>query len=67
MNFDRFWQIIKEATNHDPKYSEDWDDWLLEQLVKLSPNDILMWDRIFEDFMDRAYRRDLWAAAYLIN
>ncbi|MCA9228340.1 MAG: DUF4240 domain-containing protein [Planctomycetales bacterium] len=67
MDADRFWQVIEKATEHDPKTAEDWDTKLVAQLVTLPAHDILAWDRIFADITSRAYRNDLWAAAYLIN
>ncbi|WP_286763821.1 MULTISPECIES: DUF4240 domain-containing protein [Rhodopirellula] len=67
MDTERFWQIIENATGHDPETAEDWDSQLVEQLVKLPADEILAWDRIFSDLTSRLYRNDLWAAAYLIN
>lgn len=67
MDTDRFWKIIEVATRHDPEAAEDWNNQLVEQLVKLPPEEILEWDRIFDDLTSQAYRNDLWAAAYLIN
>lgn len=67
MDTDRFWQIIEEATGHDPETAENWDTALVEQLVRLPADEILAWDRIFADLTSRAYRNDLWAAAYIIN
>ena len=67
MNIDRFWQIIENATRHDPETAEDWDGHLVAQLVEIPATEILAWDCIFADLTSRAYRNDLWAAAYLIN
>ena len=67
MNTDRFWQIVETATGHDPETAEDWDRQLTGQLVELPAEEILQWDRLFSDLTSRAYRNDLWAAAYLIN
>jgi hypothetical protein len=67
VNTDRFWQIIEAATGHDPETAENWDRQLIGQLVELPAEEILQWDRIFSDLTSRAYRNDLWAAAYLIN
>lgn len=67
MDTNRFWTIIETATGRDPKTVDDWDDRLVEQLVKLSTEEIQEWDRLFNHCMALAYRYDLWAAAYLIN
>ena len=64
---DRFWEIIEKSTRHDPETAEQWHTKLVDQLVKLPADEILAWDRIFADLTSRAYRNDLWAAAYLIN
>lgn len=67
MDTDRFWLIVETATEHDPENAEEWDTLLVNQLKKLPPGEILEWDRIFGELTARAYRNDLWAAAYLIN
>ena len=67
VDHDRFWQIIENATAHDPETAEEWDTQLIDALVTLPADEILAWDRIFSDLTSRAYRNDLWAAAYLIN
>jgi hypothetical protein len=63
----QFWQIIADVCRSDPSASEEWDAALTEALVQLPPADIIEWDRLFDRFAVKAYRTDLWAAAYLIN
>jgi hypothetical protein len=67
VNTERFWKIIEKATGHNPESAEEWDSLLVQQLVQLPENEILEWDLIFSELTSRAYRNDLWAAAYLIN
>jgi hypothetical protein len=40
---------------------------LAEHLSKLAPEHIIDFQRIFDNLTDRAYSRDLWAAAYLFG
>ena len=40
---------------------------LVERLVEKGPDEILAFDRIWSGLSSRAYRNDLWEAAYVIN
>jgi len=58
----RFWAIVDEAsTAGDPAVV------VREQLERLTPGEISSYDAHFVDAMRRAYRHDLWGAAYLIR
>lgn len=67
MTHDQFWQIIADACGSDPNSAEEWDSRLTNALSTLPADEIVEWNHIFDDFAKRAYRTDLWAAAYLIN
>jgi hypothetical protein len=57
----QFWAIIENAS-----MATDPAGRLSELLNELEPKNISAFDRHFEAAMDRAYRWDLWAAAYLL-
>jgi hypothetical protein len=67
MTDDTFWQIIATACRCDPSSAEEWDGRLTKELVKFPADEIIAWDQRFERLAAKAYRIDLWAAAYLIN
>ncbi|MFE6053815.1 DUF4240 domain-containing protein [Kitasatospora sp. NPDC056446] len=61
-----FWQIIddtRDAADGDP---DEQADRLVERLVRLTPDDVIDFARLFEARFQRAYRYDLWGAAYLL-
>ncbi|MFF2039165.1 DUF4240 domain-containing protein [Kitasatospora sp. NPDC058170] len=61
-----FWQIIdetREAADGDP---DEQAERLVERLVQLTPDDVVDFARLFEARFQRAYRTDLWGAAYLL-
>jgi hypothetical protein len=71
MNDKRFWDIIQTAAGR-VSANPDWFgkemlQTLREELVKLPPDEILQFRRVFDQKVDEAYRNDLWGAAYLIN
>jgi hypothetical protein len=67
MDEERFWQIIESACRSDPQSAEEWDSRLTASLAQLTAEEIVEWNHIFDQLAARAYRTDLWAAAYLIN
>jgi hypothetical protein len=67
MTHDQFWKIIADTCGSDPHISDEWDTKLTEALATLSADEIIEWNHIFDELAQRAYRTDLWAAAYLIN
>lgn len=61
-----FWDVI--GASCDPDQGEvEWQDALVEALAKLEPEEIVLFDRWFDDRTDALYSHDLWGAAYLIN
>lgn len=67
MTEDQFWDITQKACQSDPKTAEDWNEFLIEQLSSLTPDEVIAWDRHFERLTAAVYRVDMWCAAYLIN
>src|SRR5688572_10313834 len=73
MKEDVFWRIIA-ASRDDAKRAKGDDDFaevhmdaLKATLLKLKPEEIIAFDAIFTQASRRAYRWDLWAAAYWLG
>ncbi|MER5881864.1 DUF4240 domain-containing protein [Streptomyces sp. NPDC060235] len=66
MDETEFWQLVdstREAAEGDP---EEQADLLVERLVQLDPDAVLDFARHFESRYNRAYRWDLWGAAWVL-
>lgn len=66
MDETEFWELIdttRDAAEGDP---EDHADLLVEQLVRLDPDAVLDFARHFESRYNRAYRWDVWGAAWVL-
>ncbi|MDR6973418.1 hypothetical protein J2X68_000087 [Streptomyces sp. 3330] len=66
MDETEFWELVdasREAAQGDP---EEQADQLVERLVRLDPDSVLDFARHFESRYNRAYRWDLWGAAWLL-
>ncbi|OYP18020.1 polymerase [Streptomyces sp. FBKL.4005] len=66
MDETEFWELIdstREAAGGDP---EEQADLLLDRLLQLDPDLVLDFARHFEARYNRAYRWDLWGAAWLL-
>ncbi|GAA2728119.1 DUF4240 domain-containing protein [Streptomyces nogalater] len=66
MDETEFWELIdstREAAEGDP---EEQADLLVERLLALDPERVLDFARHFEARYNRAYRWDLWGAAWLL-
>lgn len=66
MDITAFWELIdktREAAKGEPQKQSDW---LTEELVKLSAQEIIAFDEIFHDLKDKAYMGNLWDAAFII-
>ncbi|MER7692541.1 DUF4240 domain-containing protein [Streptomyces sp. NPDC097610] len=66
MDETEFWELVdttREAVEGDP---EDHADLLVERLVQLDPDAVLDFARHFEARYNRAYRWDLWGAAWVL-
>ncbi|MET8164740.1 DUF4240 domain-containing protein [Streptomyces sp. NPDC057456] len=66
MDETEFWELVdasREAAGGDP---EEQADLLVERLLRLDPESVLDFARHFESRYNRAYRWDLWGAAWLL-
>jgi len=66
MDETEFWELVdasREAAEGDP---EEQADQLVERLLRLDPEAVLDFARHFESRYNRAYRWDLWGAAWLL-
>ncbi|MGK5631892.1 DUF4240 domain-containing protein [Streptomyces sp. URMC 123] len=66
MDETEFWEIVdstREAADGD---AEDHADLLVERLLQLEPDAVLDFARHFESRYNRAYRWDLWGAAWVL-
>jgi hypothetical protein len=62
----RFWDIIARACPPDGS-SDEWFSALRQELLQLSPDEIVHFDWLFQSRLGEACTIDLWGAAYLIN
>lgn len=62
----QFWELVAAATNSDGDLDE-LPALLRESLVKLAAEEIVSFQDIFDELSAKAYRRELWGAAYLLN
>src|SRR5262245_46310473 len=68
MDDKRFWDVIAFACKHDVEdFYGEWSGPLVEALATLPPEDVVCFDRWFDDRTDALYTRNHWGAAYLIN
>jgi Protein of unknown function (DUF4240) len=69
MDDKRFWDVIAAACKRDAKGSltTEWGRALVEQLARLTPEEIVRFDGWFHARTDALYTRLHWGAAYLIN
>lgn len=64
MNKEEFWRIIESVNQLVPDGDQDVvSQKLYEELVRHSPQEILDWYLISQEYLKAAYRNDLWAAA----
>lgn len=62
MDFDQFWKIVDKG-----KRSSEPEVVVTGALEKLPPEEIISYQRLFDTAFARAYRWDLWGAAYLME
>ncbi|WP_055489691.1 DUF4240 domain-containing protein [Streptomyces sp. TP-A0356] len=66
MDETEFWELVdgsREAAEGDP---DEQADQLVERLLRLDPDSVLDFARHFESRYNRAYRWDLWGAAWVL-
>lgn len=66
MDETEFWKIIDSTRDEAEGDPDDQADFVVERLVRLDPDSVLDFARHFESRYYRAYRWDLWGAAWLL-
>lgn len=66
MNESTFWELCEKHLARGRGDDEERVERLVAALEKLPPKEIAAFQRLFDQAMDRAYRWDLWGAAYVI-
>ena len=66
MDANQFWQIIERARDSTSD-GEQQVELIYEALKRLSPDEIIEFDQLYDRYRSEAYRWDLWGAAYLMN
>ncbi|WP_055589687.1 DUF4240 domain-containing protein [Peterkaempfera griseoplana] len=61
-----FWQLIDDTRDASAGDPDEHADLLVERLAALTPDDVVDFARLFEVRFQRAYRWDVWGAAYLL-
>ena len=64
---DRFWSIVDISAQQAGGDQRAQEEALKKELLTLSEEDLIGFDRTYRAMIDRAYHWDLWAAAYIIN
>jgi hypothetical protein len=67
MDEETFWQLIDKTRAASGRNVSKQADLLVDELVQLSVEEILDFDKIVDEFMDNAYDAALWDAAYIIR
>ncbi len=67
MTRDQFWDIIQAACGSDRHWTDHWPERLTNELTRFSANEIVEWDRIFDQLVAAAYTSDLIAACCFMN
>lgn len=67
MTEDHFWQIIERTFEASDGQPEEQMAALAEELEKLSVEEVIAFDKRFEEFSRKAYTWDLWGAAFIIE
>ncbi len=67
METDKFWKIIATSKSNSSGDYEKQQTELENELLKLTPSEILAFDNKFRTLRGEIYNWDFWAAAYIIN
>ena len=67
MDTRQFWQLLDQSKAASEGDCDRQADALKALLREVPATDIMAFDRLFEHYVDQAYRNALWAAAYIIN
>ena len=67
MDLAQFWSVVESSKAASGGRYDRHVELLAEQLSALSSEEVVEFQRIFDDLTDRAYSWDLWGAAYIIG
>jgi hypothetical protein len=67
MEVDEFWNIVESSKARSEGSHDRHAELLAEHLSALSPDEVIAFQRIFDELADRAYSWPLWGAAYIIG
>jgi len=67
MDKEKFWSLIAACRREADGDAEEQAQLLEGRLSKLSPSDIIEFDKIYDEFRIAAYDWKLWGAAFVIN
>ncbi len=67
MTIDEFWAILEKARGESDGDDEVFLEKVRARLEKLRPEEIVSFDVHYDALRFRAYRKELWGAAYLMN
>lgn len=67
MTHDLFWEIIESTKQQHPDDPEAQVEALVAALKQLPSEEIIEFDKIYDEYRFRAYRWDLWGAIYLLE
>ena len=67
MDLAQFWNIVESSKAASGASHDSHVELLAEHLSALSPDEVVAFQRIFDELTDRAYSWDLWGAAYIIG
>jgi len=66
MDVEQFWKLIEKTRQISHSAPDKQADLLIDELAKLSEADILSYQSILDDLMDRAYIAELWELAFIL-
>lgn len=66
MDETEFWELVDDARGASEGDPEEQADLLVDRLAQLDPDSVLDFARHFESRYNRAYRWDLWGAAWVL-
>jgi hypothetical protein len=67
VNEEIFWQIIDTACRSNPRLVDEWNQLLIDELVRRPAAEIIEWNHIFDRMVAAAYTSDLIGACVEIN
>jgi hypothetical protein len=66
MNVEQFWKLIEQTHQNSQGVPHKQAELLVDELAKLSEADILSYQSILEDMVDKAYIGELWDVAFIL-